>query len=294
MKILNSIYPIYFKGSLLILMAALTPCFISCDDVDEADRYIKVDPPTEDPDPEGPGTEDPKVIPHKVLIQEFTGQGCINCPQGAAIVHSLQSQNPGSIIAVNLHPENTQYTRPLGNIKLTSPLATVYYNYYRPASFPSACINGSTPVSNISLWTNEILTAAKLESAADLNLTTEYDPATRNLKVTYDSRFVKAFNSPLNINIWIMENGIVGPQFSGSNILLDYIHNHVLRTSLTGDWGVSMANSFAENDKFNASFTIKLDDSWVAENCEVIAFLQNPSSKNVEQAAEAPVISENE
>ena len=86
-----------------------------------------------------------------------------------------------------------------------------------------------------------------------------------------------------------MENGLVGPQYSGSNIVMEYVHNHVARTSLTGDWGVTIADSFIPDQEFTDSFSVTLDSEWVAENCQVIAFLQNPS-KVVEQSAEADVI----
>ncbi len=279
MTILSSNIMKSLKGTAIIALAVTGSILSSCDNVDEADRFIKVERPT---------------ISRKVLIQEFTGQGCINCPQGAALVHSLQSQYPGSIIAVNLHPENTQYTRPLGKLQLTSPEATVYYTYYHPSSLPAACIDGNQPISNVALWTNAILNAVSMASAADLDIETEYSKDTRELKVTYNANFNSIYDSPLNINIWVMENNIVGPQYSGSNIIFDYVHNHVLRTSLTGDWGVTIANSFIPDNNFKNSFTITLDESWVAENCEVIAFLQNPSSKIVEQSAEAPVVAENE
>lgn len=271
----------YFKSSLFgkTLIAAAGICLLgamtSCDNVDEADRFIKVERPE---------------VARKVLVQEFTGQGCINCPQGAALVHSLQSEYPGSIVAVNLHPENTQYTRPLGGLKLTSPEATTYYQYYKPSMLPSALIDGAAPLSNVSLWTDAIMQALSRPAAADLELTTEYDASTRELKVTYHSKFNDVLASPLNINVWLMENGIVGPQYSGANILRDYVHNHVLRTSLTGDWGVAVADSFIPDDEFTATFSVTIDEAWVAENCEVIAFLQNPNSKIVEQSAEAPVI----
>lgn len=249
----------------------------SCDDVPEEDRYVKVERP---------------AIARRVLIQEFTGQGCINCPQGAALVHSLQEQYPGSIVAVNLHPENTQYTRPMGGLKLTSPVATAYYAQYRPSMLPAAVIDGASPVTNVSTWTDAILTALSREAPADLELSTEYDAATRELKVTYTTHFNNIYESPLAINIWVMENGIVGPQYSGSNIVRDYVHNHVLRTSLTGDWGVNIADSFIPDDEYSATFSITLSEDWKAENCQVIGFLQNPS-KVVEQSAETDVIPAN-
>lgn len=263
------------KGATMLALGTLALTFTACDNVDEEDRFIKVERP---------------VVARKVLIQEFTGQNCINCPLGAATVHSLQEQYPGSIIAVNLHPENNVNTRPMGGLKLTSPLATVYYQHYQPSGFPAAVIDGATPIEGIDLWTAAVLNALKQESAADLSLSTEYDSTNRELKVTYHSHFNKIYDAPLTINIWIIENDIIGPQMSGHDIIFKYIHNHVLRTSLTGDWGVAVADSFIPEDDFTATFTITLDESWVAENCEVVGFLQNPSSKSIEQSSEAPVI----
>lgn len=283
--------------SISILFAMGGLC--SCDNVPEDERFVEVpsvDPPGNDPGEnpgenpgEDPGDEMPK---RRVLVQEFTGQGCINCPQGAAIVHSLQSQRPGRIVAVNMHASDSPFCRPLGGLKLTSDEANVYYNYFKPGALPAALIDGAVPLTNTALWTDAILNALSLPTVAKLELETAYDASTRELKVTYTSKFYNALATPLNINIWVMENGIVGPQYSGQNIVRDYVHNHVLRTTLTGEWGIKLADSFIKTDEFTYTYTVTLDESWVAENCEVIAFLQNPSSKAVEQSAEAPVIGE--
>lgn len=273
-------YTIFNKSTLASLLGglaffALSATFASCDNVDEADRFIKVERPE---------------IARKVLIQEFTGQGCINCPNGAALVKDLSSQYPGSIISVNMHPENTQYTRPLGRLLLTSTEATVYYNYFKPSMLPSALIDGSEPISNLALWTNAVMNALERPSAADLEVTTDYDKDTRELTVTYKAKFNQIYSGQLSINIWLTESNIVGPQYSGSNIIMDYVHNHVLRTSLTGEWGVLAGESFIPDDEITATFSVTLDPSWIAENCGVVAFLQDPSSKSVEQSAEAHVI----
>lgn len=248
--------------------------FTSCDDVPEDERYIKVERP---------------AIKRRVLVQEFTGQGCINCPTGAALIHSLQEQNPGSIISVNLHPENTQYTRPIGGLKLTSPIATAYFGYYHPSTLPAAVVDGASPLTNTSLWTDAILKALEQTAPADLDLATEYDAATRELKVTYTAHFNDVYQAPLAINIWITESNIVGPQYSGANIVRDYVHNHVLRASLTGDWGEEIGKAFIPEDEITRTYTCTIPAEWDASNCGVVGFLQNPGSKAVEQSAEAHV-----
>lgn len=273
-----NLYKPNLMKSLFFMSAAVAAglFFTACDDLSENERFQEVERPE---------------IARRVLVQEFTGQGCINCPAGAAIVHSLQEQNPGSIIAVNLHPENTQYTRPIGGLRLTSPLATVYFQSYSPSALPAAVIDGSSAITNTSLWTDAILSALGMESAADLELTSEYDEATRQLTVTYKAEFNKVFATPLSINIWITEDGIVGPQYSGSSIVRDYVHNHVLRTSLTGDWGEKIGDKFIPDEVYTDSFTITLSDAWNAENCNIVGFLQTPS-RSVEQSAEISLVNE--
>ena len=62
--------------------------FGSCDEVDEADRYIEVE----------------QIVPKRtVLLEEFTGQWCMNCPSAHAIVNSLKEQYGESFISVSIH-----------------------------------------------------------------------------------------------------------------------------------------------------------------------------------------------
>ncbi len=41
-----------------------------------------------------------------VVIEDFSGVECTNCPAGHALIDTLQSQNPGRIVAVVYHPIN--------------------------------------------------------------------------------------------------------------------------------------------------------------------------------------------
>lgn len=272
----TNILKAYLPKSLLI---AATVCasgamFVACDDVAPEDRYTPVEKPT---------------VARRVLVQEFTGQGCINCPAGAATVHALQEQNPGSIIAVNMHPENTQYTRPLGGLMLTSPISTAWFQTYKPSMLPAAVVDGAEANTSVPTWTDAILSALEVPSSVDLSISSDYNSSTRELTVSYTASFTDSYPAPLSINLWVTEDGIVGPQYNGSNIMREYVHNHVLRASLTGDWGVEIAKGFAFGDEYSGSFTITLSDKWVADNCNVVGFVMN-ASRSVEQSAETKLV----
>ncbi len=256
-------------------LAALALLVSSCDDVKESDRLIDYPLP--------PASK-------TLLIMEFTGQNCSNCPSGAAQIHSLQEAYPGDVIAVCLHPEGVQFTNIVGreDLGLRSKTATEIYRNYTPDSFPCAVFDGvKTDDSPYFLqWIQASQPFLEAETPVVLSVEATYD-AERNINVHCKADFVRGeYQRPLNIAVWIMENGIVGPQMSTSGRLKNYVHNHVLRTSFNGAWGESLGTSFnLDDEKEYATSLRNADETWKLENCQIVAFLVDPDSKYVLQSA---------
>jgi hypothetical protein len=51
-----------------------------------------------------------------VLIEEFTGVKCPNCPDGHDIVATIQNTNPNRVIAIGYYPFNQAQTQPLAGL----------------------------------------------------------------------------------------------------------------------------------------------------------------------------------
>lgn len=61
----------------------------SCSDLDEQDRFVYIKPAD---------------AARKVLIEDFTGQKCVNCPKATDEIHVLQeTYGEDNIIAVGIH-----------------------------------------------------------------------------------------------------------------------------------------------------------------------------------------------
>ena len=61
----------------------------SCENIDESDRLIEVTP-----------TE----VSRAVLVEEFSGQFCVNCPYGAAQLHRMEAEyGADSLVVVTIH-----------------------------------------------------------------------------------------------------------------------------------------------------------------------------------------------
>jgi thiol-disulfide isomerase/thioredoxin len=258
-------------ASLGVMAMAFT--LVSCDDIDEKDRYLSVELPA------------PSKV---VLIQEFTGQYCSNCPTGAQTVHSIQEAYPESVVAVNFHPENTQYTQQIGDIKLTCPEATAYYEYYHPDGFPAAIIDGtsfsgSLIQKNIAKWSGFVTEALEVEAPASVSLIANYDAATRALTADWSVLYTNDYAGRCSLLVWVIENGIVGSQLSGKTIIRDYEHNHVLRGAVNGTWGEEIGENFTAGHTFSGSATRVLDESWKVENCQLVGVLFATSTKQILQ-----------
>lgn len=252
--------------------------FVACDDIAEDNRFRPAEP-----------TEVARVV----LVQEFTGMSCVNCPYGAALMHQLMNDYPGNIVTVGIHPEGTPYTAPLNNLDLTCPDATEYYNYYRPTGFPAAIVDGdaSKLEYTVAKWQTLIENAMEISSPAEIELETDYNPETRQLSASFKTTFTDIYSSGASVLMWVIENDIHGMQLSQTEgVILDYAHEHVLRGSMNGVWGTKIGDSFQVNDIKEGSATITLKDNWVAENCQVVAFVFQSGSKKVIQTTIADVV----
>ena len=121
---------------------------------------------------------------------------------------------------------------------------------------------------------------------------TVYTTSSRELKVNLTTEFLVNLDGKHNICVFIAESGIVAPQQDEITVIEDYVHNHVLRTSMNGTWGdaVGIDGTAVAGEENENSYSMTLDGEWVAENCSVIAFVYHEDSRQIIQAEEAHVI----
>lgn len=257
--------------------------FQACDNIDEKDRQL--DYPL------------PEAADKAVLIMEFTGQRCVNCPDGAAVVHALQEEYGDKMVAVGLHPQDVVFTRPYGGLDLTCATATEIFNGYdNPNQFPYAIFDGvpTADSNNYMKWMDSAMPLLQEPVVAAITAEGSFDAA-RNISAEVKVEFAAGYDAPLNIVVWLTEDGIIGPQQiqGGSGRDPDYKHNHVLRTSLNTAWGQQLGASFAEGEEKAYSCSLQnAAPNWNLENCNLVVFLQNPATKKVVQVTETRIVAQ--
>lgn len=238
----------------------------ACDNINEDDRYIPV--------------ERPKVE-RKVLVQEFTGIRCINCPDAAALMHSLQESYP-SVIVVGIHPADHPFSQAISKFSLATETGKEYFSFYNGNELPAAVVNSGSLNSNYNQWSSVALTELAKEAKLDIDVTPDYEANERNLIVDYKVKFNTMYSGDLSVLVWVIENDIIGPQQTTSGREKEYNHSHVFRATLNGTWGDAIGSSFTTDQEVTGRCEILIPDDWKIENCQVVAFAFRKGSQSID------------
>ena len=270
------------KKIFLFSTIAASMALVSCDNIAPDDRYIEVEV-----------NKSEKVV----LLEDYTGMQCVNCPEAASIIDNIHHTYGDQFIAVGLHPSSGPYQKPMpiaqGSkelLDLSSADADAYYKKYSVKAFPTAMIDrssfdGSKLLDNKDKWAAYVNQQMTVSNPVDISITSTYNAATRTVKLATDIKFKEAVTEELYLQLWVIENGIIGPQVTAKGINWEYEHNHVLRSAVNGTWGQSIGASFAANKHLETiTTTYTLNEEWNADNCEIVGFVYRASDDVILQA----------
>ena len=237
-----------------------------------------------------------------VLLEEFTGKGCTNCPKGSRELENLLTQFPDNLVAVSIHAgffANPDFFD-LGVYDLRTEEGEFLIEYLdQPVGYPSGVVNRTRVNGKMQLglnqWASAITSEIQVPPAIDLSISKTYDADTRQLVVTVNGIGKENLDGEIRVSVMLTESGIVDAQDDAEadpHIVEDYVHKHVLRDMLTPAAGGMVQNNILVGQTFSESFTTTLNADWVADDMEIIAFvsLVNGSDFPVVQATTAHVV----
>lgn len=265
-------------SKLLYSFAALLSvfAFMSCTEIDENERIIYVKP---------------AEVKKHVLIEDFTGQRCVNCPNAATMIERLQEQyGEDNIIAVGIYGGDFGYT-PVSQghtpLSLTTEDGNSYYTTWGVRSQPSGMIDRYGGVlTNLSYWAAYVNGLINQEPTVMITPATAYDEATRTLKVSVNVAGLQTL-SGAKLQVWLVEDGITDMQYMpDGSVNNEYNHKHVFRATVNNKDGEAI--NVVNEQSVNKEYTIKLDSKWKAENMSVVTFVF--TADGVQQTEKTPVI----
>ena len=234
--------------------------------------------------------EEPWVATGKtVLIKDFTGARCVNCPAAADYAHNLQHQlDEDHIFIMSVHAG--YLAAPVGN----------FPNFITPEGNEWYANNNSNPlfsVDYVGLDGGHALNAEQLdapvsaaleeEQSFELRITHAYNAESRHLQVEATALAVADAEGDYYLTVCLVEDHIIGWQTIPGGINQEYDFRNVFRGTLNGAQGQPLhSGSWAMGETFSLSVACDLDDSFNADNCYLFTYVhdQNQGGKIVQTA----------
>lgn len=217
-----------------------------------------------------------------VLLEEFTGKGCTNCPKGSREIDNLLLQYPDNLIAVSIHarffanPENF----PIGIYDLRTDEGELLYDYLAPNfGYPSGVVNrsffGQFLQIGLQQWASAISSEIQIPPSIEVEIEHTYNKATRELKLTASGIGKEIESGEVRLSIMLTESGIIDAQddIEAGGIVEDYVHKHVLRDMLTLAEGETLFEDITIGKTFSKEYSTTINVDWVPESMEIIAFI---------------------
>lgn len=236
----------------------------------------------------------------KVLIEEFTGHTCTNCPQGAAQLESLISTYGNQIVPMGIHSDATfcdprvladgtpaQFIN--GVAAYTTDFRTSDGDAYRntfgvngiPKGFVSRVSNG-TPF-GFGQWDSEFQIIQGDTPPLTIGISTLYNDSARLVKTVVNTEWLTSSAGNYKLQVQFVEDSLVDWQLNSGVNDPDYLHRHVFRGSLNGTWGTDIPSA-NQGDIDTQEFTYIIPANFKKKDCIVVVFVykDNPDYEIVQ------------
>jgi len=280
MKIVNKIF-------IICILALQLP---SCD---------KIEMPYKESRNNGGGT-----VTKKVLLEDYTGHLCPNCPIAGRKALDLQQLYAGKLIVMSVHAG--YFATPLGvpfDDDFRSEAGTAWDEFFgiSNAGNPNGMINRQNTNGNYiigdGLWPTSVSEIINENAVATLSITAAYNNISRNLSIELNTKFLSAQEGTYKVQICLIEDSIVGAQKNsdaniGGAVILDFVHRHVLREAVNGIWGsdlVSGGGQAIANTNYTHNFSFTLNSAYNENHCSIIAWIYNTLDYSIIQVEEQKI-----
>ena len=253
------------KNCFLLLLASTA---WACSHIDDGEQLIYVKP------------EPAKRV---VLLEDFTGQRCVNCPKGTEVIEQLQqTYGDSTFIAVSIHGGPLGFAGNASQTGLATPLGDEYYNHWQLEYQPVGLVNRHGAV-NYTDWPKMV--REEMAKTAPVELKLAATLTSGQVRVALEA-FGTDGETTGKLQVWILEDGITALQLMPDGTAnTSYVHNHVLRAAVNGTWGEDF--TIKEGEQKTLTMSMKVEDEWNARNLSIVAFVYN--DQGVQQAVKAKV-----
>lgn len=284
-----------------LVLISYSLCFYSCDKV--KDPYSATTSGGED-------TTEVKV--RKVLLEDYTGHKCGNCPEAALTAQTIKATYGDRLVVMSVHAGfwAQTFAAPF-NYDFKTTTGTDYDNFFAVglAGNPNGMVNridylANTHIKAHGTWGGIVEPLMAETPDAYIKITNSYNTSTRVLNTSVSSEFLNFMSGTYKLVVLLAEDSIVKAQVDyskplGQQNVLNYAHRHVLRSAISSSsWGdVIATGSAAAGDTSVNVFQYTLPATFPntngivpdADHCYVVAFIYDAATYEVIQVEEKKI-----
>lgn len=234
-----------------------------------------------------------------VLIEDFTGHRCKNCPKASKKIEELVTAfGSDRIIGLAIHAGPGNFTNTTADYPtdFTTQAGKQIQNFFGTNFLPVGMVNrenwtasGNSHWSGYANWPtlsaeamdSTLRVALNVEAALDGTTLTVSTEALPQVPLLHDLKYV----------VLVKESNIVSPQLLPDDTRdPDYVHMNVLRAFVTDVWGDNLGTSpMTPSDGLNDSKTLTWNTDWVKDNSAVVVYAFNPENYRILQVVEVAI-----
>jgi thiol-disulfide isomerase/thioredoxin len=273
----------------LLLMVSIT----ACDIIDDPIQSGGITPP-----------DTTLKFIQKVLIEDYTGHTCGNCPEAAEEAERIaETFGKDRVIVVGVHSGPFALPRSDYPTDWRTAEGEEMDQTFRisRAGNPNGLVS-RTEFNNkfiLSMGNWDPATSALLakEAALGIELTPTWDATTKTVNVDAKLTFIKEGTTDYHIVGWVIENKLIGDQLDyrqSPSHVKDFKFEHVLRASMNGTWGEPITTEViaaGATKNIPLSFTFPAGKDWKPENCEVVVYVhKHGTTREIVQVEKIKVV----
>ncbi|NTW33819.1 MAG: Omp28-related outer membrane protein, partial [Bacteroidetes bacterium] len=210
------------RYSFLILLPIMLFFLISCD---------KVNPPYM----KNETTENDTASIRKIILEEFTGHQCPNCPLGNIKAQQLKSIYGEKLILISIHAGD--FAEPgTGEFAddFRCPTGNELNTFFAPTFYPKGMVSRTGFPTNAAIdkdaWGTRIQTINNLAPEVKIEISNSYNSSTRTSNINLEFDALQNMTGTYKLAVYLTEDSIVSAQTTtndpdhSDDIIHDYVH----------------------------------------------------------------------
>ena len=239
----------------------------------------------------------------KILLEDYTGHTCGNCPRAAEKATELKEVYGEFVIPIAVHVGYFAEPYSTGDKYQTDFRTDAGNNWNQhfgnsSAGNPNGMINRiefpSSHIFQYTQWEEKIVEQLEEDPIVGLQIKSSYDSLLNLICIDVQTKILSSLSNEINITVVLLENKIISKQtdYAAENDYIeDYEHKHVLRKGLNGAWGEPIGDGLhTVGQLYTHRFCVDKKSDWNASNLTVVAYVSNPETYEVLQAEEIHLI----